>query len=79
MELPCESTGKPIPSVSWLKDNKTVIGGHILANGSLVIEEFEEKDEGLYHCTVSNELGRMRGLEALILSKNANPKTDVFI
>jgi PTK7 protein tyrosine kinase 7 len=79
LELPCQFTGEPAPSVSWYKDDVAVSKGNIRSSGSLVIESFQVEDEGSYHCTLANDIGSLRSPETLVLSKNAEITTGVLI
>ncbi|GIY30992.1 down syndrome cell adhesion molecule-like protein 1 [Caerostris extrusa] len=64
--LDCTADGRPEPRVIWKKGNedsgdyRTVISGsHIqtLVNGSLVIRDVEQEDDGRYMCEASNGVG----------------------
>ncbi|KAF8796641.1 Down syndrome cell adhesion molecule-like [Argiope bruennichi] len=64
--LDCTADGRPEPRVIWKKANdesgdyRTVISGsHIqtLVNGSLVIRDVEQEDDGRYMCEASNGIG----------------------
>ncbi|KAG8198699.1 hypothetical protein JTE90_023471 [Oedothorax gibbosus] len=64
--LDCTADGRPEPRVIWKKsdeetgDYRTVISGsHIqtLVNGSLVIRDIEQDDDGRYMCEASNGVG----------------------
>ncbi|XP_030627154.1 vascular endothelial growth factor receptor 2 [Chanos chanos] len=59
--LTCEVSGTPNPTVTWTKDNKTVIEGSgvILSqsNHILMIQRVKKDDCGLYTCTACNRVG----------------------
>ncbi|KAK0049632.1 hemicentin-2-like isoform X1, partial [Biomphalaria pfeifferi] len=56
--------GYPEPEVSWYKDNSPIdsedTNYHQENDGSLVIEEVREKDQGAYQCFARNEVGTKR-------------------
>ena len=79
LELPCQFSGDPAPSVSWYKDDVAVSVNMIRSSGSLFIQSFQVNDEGFYHCTVANEVGSLRSPETLVLSKNADVMMGVLI
>ncbi|XP_072538762.1 vascular endothelial growth factor receptor 2 [Salminus brasiliensis] len=59
--LVCEVKGTPNPTVTWTKDNQTVIKGSgvILthSNRVLTIQRVKKEDSGLYTCTACNKQG----------------------
>uniref|UniRef100_A0A0B7BH26 Ig-like domain-containing protein n=1 Tax=Arion vulgaris TaxID=1028688 RepID=A0A0B7BH26_9EUPU len=60
VELPCiPPEGKPEPEISWTKDDFPVVENERITigdNGSLIIAEFEEEDEGSYICVANNSV-----------------------
>ena len=63
MEITCNPTGAPKPSIQWRnvnKDQEITTGGRftILPSGNLKIKNVQKADEGRYSCTVSNKLGK---------------------
>lgn len=79
VELICRSTGQPSPNVTWFKDDTAVSASLVLASGSLVIDNFQAEDEGLYHCIVSNDVGSVRSPETTLLrSWYKTPIPDLF-
>ncbi|KAK3087670.1 hypothetical protein FSP39_008976 [Pinctada imbricata] len=63
-ELTCIFQGRPVPSIEWMKpdrskisinDNKYSIGDY---GRKLIIRDVEEKDEGKYTCIGSNDSGQ---------------------
>ncbi|XP_054719282.1 hemicentin-1-like [Uloborus diversus] len=64
--LNCQGAGKPQPTTLWTKmlDNNVEFvpvgdasGMKIFSNGSLVFENINKDDEGLYKCNISNGIG----------------------
>ena len=68
----CQATGTPRPIIIWKKNRTDVNPGFpsrvtILANGSLMIINVREEDEGLYQCHASNRLGEHVVQAALVI------------
>ncbi|XP_049724489.1 hemicentin-1 isoform X1 [Elephas maximus indicus] len=61
LELDCQVTGSPPPTIMWLKDSQPVDerdGFKILLNGrKLVIAQAQVSDTGLYRCVATNTAG----------------------
>ncbi|XP_074490966.1 hemicentin-1 isoform X1 [Sebastes fasciatus] len=61
--LSCEATGIPKPSVSWMKNGRTINTDQnqnmyrLLSSGSLVVIAPTVEDTAVYECVVSNEAG----------------------
>ncbi|ESO09972.1 hypothetical protein HELRODRAFT_72804, partial [Helobdella robusta] len=57
----CNATGQPTPSISWLKDNKTLSMNkdkcQLSDDGTLKIMELHSNDSGRYTCMATNEMG----------------------
>ncbi|XP_029473326.1 LOW QUALITY PROTEIN: hemicentin-1 [Rhinatrema bivittatum] len=62
LELDCQATGIPPPTIIWLKDGKPIEkreGLKILLNGrKLLIPRAHISDTGRYHCVATNEAGK---------------------
>ncbi|XP_039203558.1 fibroblast growth factor receptor 3 isoform X6 [Crotalus tigris] len=63
----CPSAGKPLPSISWLKNGKEFKGEHRIGGiklrhqqWSLVMESVVPSDRGNYTCVVRNKYGEIR-------------------
>ncbi|XP_044798654.2 hemicentin-1 isoform X4 [Bubalus bubalis] len=61
LELDCQVTGSPPPTIMWLKDSQLIDerdGFRILLNGrKLVIAQAQVSDTGLYRCVATNTAG----------------------
>ncbi|KAI4563342.1 hypothetical protein MJT46_010951, partial [Ovis ammon polii x Ovis aries] len=61
LELDCQVTGSPPPTIMWLKDGQLIDerdGFKILLNGrKLVIAQAQVSDTGLYRCVATNTAG----------------------
>lgn len=66
--LPCATFPDPTLSFSWmfggvpLRPDSSEGGLRLLADGSLVLSSPQGRDEGVYTCTASNNLGSASGL-----------------
>ncbi|OBS73000.1 hypothetical protein A6R68_12423, partial [Neotoma lepida] len=64
LELDCQVTGSPPPTIMWLKDGQLIDerdGFKILLNGQkLVITQAQVSDTGLYQCVATNIAGDHR-------------------
>ncbi|XP_061239478.1 hemicentin-1 isoform X3 [Bos javanicus] len=64
LELDCQVTGSPPPTIMWLKDGQLIDerdGFRILLNGhKLVIAQAQVSDTGLYQCVATNTAGDHR-------------------
>ncbi|XP_065828951.1 contactin-3-like isoform X2 [Oscarella lobularis] len=58
----CAATGTGPLVVTWYKDDQLIADSRLTktASGGLQITNFQSKDEGLYHCIVSNVAGRLK-------------------
>eukprot|EP00118_Oscarella_pearsei_P016938 m.165733 g.165733 ORF g.165733 m.165733 type:complete len:5158 (+) comp38902_c0_seq1:154-15627(+) len=60
MSLPCNVSGSPKPTVTWLFGNKTLPSGDdriTIAKGNLQIKDMSPDDMGTYHCQAGNRAG----------------------
>ncbi|KAJ8393617.1 hypothetical protein AAFF_G00058360 [Aldrovandia affinis] len=69
MFLPCESSGEPVPALSWTKvsTGATIQANakhgqrfEVLKNGTFVIKNVQLQDRGQYLCTAQNKFGSDR-------------------
>ncbi|GFR29678.1 contactin-2 [Trichonephila clavata] len=59
----CHASGFPQPTVTWMKEEgiKEIIEDERIktfSNGTLIISNVKKTDEGIYSCTVSNNIGQ---------------------
>ncbi|XP_065647537.1 contactin-5 isoform X3 [Hydra vulgaris] len=63
--IDCLIMGNPAPTISWIKNNITIIENdriHILSNGSLLILKSTLTDKGLYVCSGENVHGSIQSI-----------------
>ncbi|KAG0433109.1 hypothetical protein HPB47_020220 [Ixodes persulcatus] len=79
--MPCEATGKPTPTVSWLY-NAVPLQAHtrprfvILQSGTLRINGLQISDSGTYTCTASSESGETSWTASLTVESPHNPNVN---
>ncbi|KAL9970483.1 hypothetical protein ACROYT_G022865 [Oculina patagonica] len=56
VRVPCQATGDPKPTVTWLKENGELPSGRskVREDGTLQIWNVKEEDSGIYTCTASS-------------------------
>ena len=73
--IDCRAEGDPVPTISW--DRNSIMNGfdphrfRILENGSLLITQVLQDDEGIYACTAGNSGGLRREEVSLIVRRGA--------
>ncbi|KAM4632544.1 protein sidekick-1-like [Discoglossus pictus] len=65
IDLPCQASGVPAPSLVWYKDAQEISmlqdpRYKTLANGSLQIESLHPEDLGIFQCFAKNEAGEIQ-------------------
>ena len=63
IEFPCEVSGIPIPTITWLYNGAMVQTGNgvvISEDGTLTIQEPLTSHSGIYQCTARNMFGEDR-------------------
>lgn len=60
IQMPCRAQGSPKPRIKWLKDEQDMTSPRfdIRPDGSLVVENVSEEDEGMYQCIADNGIER---------------------
>ncbi|XP_043944949.1 netrin receptor DCC [Protopterus annectens] len=74
IEFECAVTGKPFPSVKWLKNGEVVIPSdyfQITGDTNLRILGLVKSDEGFYQCVAENEAGNIQTSAQLIIPEPA--------
>ncbi|KAJ8038941.1 Hemicentin-1 [Holothuria leucospilota] len=59
--LHCETTGIPLPTVTWMKNGQTIPGDQRTSFGSdnsLTITDVQSSDAGMYTCVANSDAGR---------------------
>ncbi|CAI5781185.1 sialic acid-binding Ig-like lectin 5 [Podarcis lilfordi] len=81
VSLLCEAQGKPIPSVTWLKNNKPLNNNMQGSKDTLRLSNIKSEDAGMYQCQAENPHGSIRKNISVIvqyapkLSKNPEKNT----
>ena len=54
--VPCQATGDPKPTVTWMKENSELPSGRskVSVDGTLQIWNIKEEDSGIYYCIASS-------------------------
>ncbi|KAF8793104.1 Down syndrome cell adhesion molecule-like [Argiope bruennichi] len=78
----CQATGHPEPSITWQRDetNKENFEEERIktfSNGTLIITSVKKRDEGIYKCTISNNIGqdlhKLVSLTVIVLERQRWP------
>ncbi|CAK1589083.1 unnamed protein product [Parnassius mnemosyne] len=61
LRIPCNATGNPKPTITWVKNGLNIAAGtewhDIEEDGTLVIKNIDDTNEGLYICIAQNSIG----------------------
>ncbi|XP_022793792.1 peroxidasin homolog [Stylophora pistillata] len=67
----CKASGIPLPSISWLKNNSTLIGGMVTQNGSsssLLIQRVAKEEKfARFKCIAKNPFGEVSSQEGVLV------------
>ncbi|MGH0171222.1 UNVERIFIED_CONTAM: hypothetical protein FKN15_060711 [Acipenser sinensis] len=77
IELECAVTGKPAPTVRWVKNGEVVIPSdyfQIVGGSSLHILGLVKSDEGFYQCVAENDAGNVQAIAQLIIQEPGSHK-----
>uniref|UniRef100_A0A8C9VU42 DCC netrin 1 receptor n=1 Tax=Scleropages formosus TaxID=113540 RepID=A0A8C9VU42_SCLFO len=77
--MECDVTGKPLPSVHWMKNGEVVIPSdyfQIIGGSNLQILGLVKSDEGFYQCMAENDAGNSQATGQLILKDPVVPNSD---
>eukprot|EP00062_Callorhinchus_milii_P002609 gi/632938936/ref/XP_007906972.1/ PREDICTED: neogenin isoform X2 [Callorhinchus milii] len=72
----CEVTGKPTPTVKWIKNGDVVIPSDyfkIVNEQNLQVLGLVKSDEGLYQCVAENDVGNVQASAQLIILEHDIP------
>uniref|UniRef100_G1SD72 DCC netrin 1 receptor n=1 Tax=Oryctolagus cuniculus TaxID=9986 RepID=G1SD72_RABIT len=81
IEFECAVSGKPVPTVNWMKNGDVVIPSdyfQIVGGSNLRILGVVKSDEGFYQCVAENEAGNAQSSAQLIVPKLAIPSSSVL-
>uniref|UniRef100_A0A8C4L418 Netrin receptor DCC n=1 Tax=Equus asinus asinus TaxID=83772 RepID=A0A8C4L418_EQUAS len=81
IEFECAVSGKPVPTVNWMKNGDVVIPSdyfQIVGGSNLRILGVVKSDEGFYQCVAENEAGNAQTSAQLIVPKPAIPSSSVL-
>ncbi|KAF1662864.1 Netrin receptor DCC, partial [Aptenodytes patagonicus] len=76
VEFECAVSGKPVPTVEWIKNGEVVIPSdyfQIVGGSNLRILGLVKSDEGFYQCVAENEAGNAQASAQLIIPEPAPP------
>ena len=56
IQMACQAEGSPTPTIKWLKDGHEMNSPrfNVRPDGSLVVQNVSEEDEGMYSCIADN-------------------------
>ncbi|XP_067557562.1 netrin receptor DCC-like [Pseudorca crassidens] len=81
IEFECTVSGKPVPTVNWMKNGDVVIPSdyfQIVGGSNLRILGVVKSDEGFYQCVGENEAGNAQTSAQLIVPKPAIPSSSIL-
>uniref|UniRef100_A0A670IU71 DCC netrin 1 receptor n=1 Tax=Podarcis muralis TaxID=64176 RepID=A0A670IU71_PODMU len=81
IEFECSVSGKPIPTVQWIKNGEVVIPSdyfQIVGGSNLRILGLVKSDEGFYQCVAENDAGNAQTSAQLIIPEPAIPSSSIL-
>ncbi|XP_015219478.2 netrin receptor DCC isoform X2 [Lepisosteus oculatus] len=81
IEMECAVTGKPPPTVRWVKNGEVVIPSdyfQIIGGSNLQILGLVKSDEGFYQCVAENEAGNAQVAAQLIIQEPVVPSSSAL-
>ncbi|XP_038258329.1 netrin receptor DCC isoform X1 [Dermochelys coriacea] len=81
IEFECAVSGKPVPTVDWIKNGEVVIPSdyfQIVGGSNLRILGLVKSDEGFYQCVAENDAGNAQTSAQLIIPEPATPSSSVL-
>ncbi|CAG5054402.1 unnamed protein product [Parnassius apollo] len=61
LRIPCNATGNPKPTITWVKNGLNIAAGtewhDIEEDGTLVIKNIDDYNDGMYTCVAQNSVG----------------------
>ena len=86
VQLDCCAAGRPMPTIKWtyLTANQSVellfrsYGWATYSNGSLILNNLSDMDEGIYACTALNDVGS-DSVNITLISKEAELRRELNV
>ncbi|KAL8204084.1 UNVERIFIED_CONTAM: hypothetical protein K2H54_066970 [Gekko kuhli] len=79
IEFDCAVSGKPVPTVQWIKNGEVVIPSdyfQIVGGSNLRILGLVKSDEGFYQCVAENDAGNAQTSAQLIIPEPGKVQKD---
>ena len=76
ISVPCQASGDPQPTVTWLKENGELPSGRskVSVDGTLEIWSLKEEDSGRYTCTASSNGIFTKAISTMVLTVKGGKK-----
>ncbi|KAM4622957.1 peroxidasin homolog [Discoglossus pictus] len=80
----CRAEGNPKPNIVWLHNNNEIDVSYdgrlnLLRDGTLMIQDAQESDKGVYQCAAKNIAGEVRTQEAVLRYSGSRTKPTFII
>lgn len=69
LRFPCSAVGTPTPTILWRKNRLTIVENlktSILPSGTLILNDFDDSDDGIYMCSAFNDHGFITAPQVVI-------------
>ncbi|XP_066942937.1 hemicentin-1-like isoform X1 [Macrobrachium rosenbergii] len=68
VEIPCDASGTPLPIITWIRFDQTIMYDNTLPDGTLRLVATAE-NEGRYECLVTNDAGSAKRPVTVVITK----------